>query len=89
MNKKTLLGMTLAELKGVAKELGMPTFTGGQLAQWIYTRHVRSIDEMTNISKANRERLSEQYEIGCANPIDAQYSKDGTIKYLYRTVEGH
>lgn len=83
MNKKTLLGMTLAELKGVAKELGMPAFTGGQLAQWIYTRHVRSIDEMTNISKANRERLSEQYEIGCANPIDAQYSKDGTIKYLF------
>ena len=82
--KKTpLLGMTLPELKTVAKELGMPAFTGGQMAKWIYTQHVRSIDEMTNISKANRERLAEHYEIGSAAPIDCQKSVDGTIKYLF------
>ncbi|MBQ7421587.1 MAG: 23S rRNA (adenine(2503)-C(2))-methyltransferase RlmN [Prevotella sp.] len=81
--KKPLLGMTLAELKSVANQFGMPSFTGGQMAKWIYTQHVSDIDEMTNISKANRERLKEAYEIGCKSPIDAQYSKDGTIKYLF------
>ena len=81
--KKQLLGMTLAELKEVAKELGMPAFTGGQIAKWLYSQHVATIDEMTNISKANRERLSREYEVGCKAPIDAQYSKDGTIKYLF------
>lgn len=49
MNKKTLLGLTLDELKGVAKELGMPAFTGSQIAKWIYEQHVRTIDEMTNL----------------------------------------
>ena len=49
--KKYLLGMTLGELKEVAKLLGMPAFTGGQIAKWLYTQHVKSIDEMTNISK--------------------------------------
>lgn len=83
MNKKNLLGMTLPELKQVAVSLGMPSFTGGQMAKWIYTQHVSSIDEMTNISKANREKLNELYQIGCAKPIDAQHSKDGTIKYLF------
>lgn len=83
MNKKNLLGMTLPELKQVAVSLGMPSFTGGQMAKWLYTQHVSSIDEMTNISKANREKLNERYQIGCAKPIDAQHSKDGTIKYLF------
>lgn len=75
--------MTPAELKAVAKSLGMPGFTGAQMAEWMYVQHVRSIDEMTNISKANRARLAEKYEIGCADPIDARHSKDGTIKYLF------
>ena len=89
MNDKTpLLGMTLAELKDLAKSLGMPAFTGGQIAQWIYVRHVRTIGEMTNISKANRDRLSAEYTIGCMPHIDAQYSKDGTIKYLFPTASG-
>ena len=83
MNKKTLLGLTLDELKGVAKELGMPAFTGSQIAKWIYEQHVRTIDEMTNLSKANRAKLAETYEIGSMAPIDAQHSKDGTIKYLF------
>ena len=86
MNKKNLLGMTLPELKQVAVSLGMPSFAGGQMAKWIYTQHVSSIDEMTNISKANREKLNELYQIGCAKPIDAQHSKDGTIKYLFPVV---
>lgn len=86
MNKKNLLGMTLPELKQVAVSLGMPSFAGGQMAKWIYTQHVSSIDEMTNISKANREKLNEHYQIGCAKPIDAQHSKDGTIKYLFPVV---
>lgn len=75
--------MTPAELKAVAKSLGMPAFTGDQIANWMYVQHVRSIDEMTNISKANRACLAEQYEIGCVDPIDAQHSEDGTIKYLF------
>ena len=91
-NKKTvLIGMTLSELKEAVKSLGMPAFTAGQIMKWLYQQHVTSIDEMTNISKANREKLSEQYEVGAMAPIDAQKSKDGTIKYLFpvRTAEGH
>jgi 23S rRNA (adenine2503-C2)-methyltransferase len=81
--KKVLLGLTTAELKLVAKELGMPAFTGKQIAQWLYEKHVKSINEMTNLSKGNRERLSERYCVGAMEPIDCQRSVDGTIKYLF------
>ena len=81
--KKVLLGLSTAELKEVAKELGMPAFTGGQIAKWLYDRHVTSIDEMTNLSKANRQLLAEHYCVGAMPPIDSQHSKDGTVKYLF------
>ena len=88
IEKKPLLGLTLTELKSLAKELGMPAFTGGQIAQWIYQKHVQSIDEMTNLSKKNRELLSAEYCVGTMPHVDAQYSKDGTIKYLFPTESG-
>ena len=86
--KRILLGMSLDELKTFVKELGMPQFTAGQIAKWLYQQHVRSIDEMTNISKANRERLAESCIIGVMEPIDSQHSKDGTIKYLFPVGDG-
>ena len=61
----------------------MPAFTARQIAQWLYVKHVKSIDEMTNLSKQNRALLAEQYEVGTLAPIDCQRSKDGTIKYLF------
>lgn len=81
--KRILLGMSLDELKVVVKELGMPQFTAGQITKWLYQQHVRSIAEMTNISKANRERLAARYVVGAMSPIDHQRSKDGTVKYLF------
>lgn len=87
-DKKPLLGLTLTELREVAKELGMPAFAGGQMAEWLYKHRVRSIDQMTNLSKKNRERLAEVYEVGCAAPIDERHSVDGTVKYLFPAAQG-
>lgn len=83
-----LLGKSLAELKEVAKSLGMPAFTGGQMAKWLYGKHVMDIDDMTDISKSNRERLKEHFTIGCMPPAESQRSVDGTVKYLFPTSSG-
>lgn len=80
--------MTLQELKEVAKSLGMPAFTGGQIAKWLYNTHVKSFEEMTNISKKNRELLSEKYSIGAMPYSQVQESKDGTKKYLFPVESG-
>ena len=87
--KVVLLGQSETELKQLAQEMGMPAFVGKQMAQWLYAKGVMTIDEMTNISKANRERLAQRCTIGAHGPAEAMRSVDGTIKYLYRTLDGH
>ncbi|UKK51825.1 23S rRNA (adenine(2503)-C(2))-methyltransferase RlmN [Prevotella sp. E13-17] len=81
--KKVLMGLSVSQLKELVKQLGMPAFTGGQIAKWLYDKHVKSIDEMTNLSKANRERLAENYCVGAMDPMHSQRSVDGTVKYLF------
>ena len=61
--RKVLLGLSHDELKAEVRDLGMPSFTAGQILKWLYQQHVVSIDEMTNISKANRERLKEHFVV--------------------------
>ena len=81
--KNVLMGLSPEELKAVVRELGMPSFTASQILKWLYQQHVGSIDEMTNLSKANRERLMADYVVGTMAPIDCLRSKDGTVKYLF------
>lgn len=84
-NKGHLLGMTLEELQEVVQESNLPKFTAKQIADWVYKKRVSSIDDMTNISVANRALLSEKYDVGRYTPIEYQQSVDGTVKYLFRT----
>ena len=86
--KKTLMGMTLAELTATAKELGMPGFVGKQMAGWLYGKHVAEVGDMANISKANRARLDECCAVGAMPPAERMESVDGTVKYLFPTASG-
>lgn len=83
MDKEYLVGKTIEELQEVTARCGMPRYAAKQLAQWLYVHRVSTIDEMTNISKAHRMRLSEAYDVGYYPPKHAMQSVDGTAKYLY------
>ncbi|WP_036930430.1 23S rRNA (adenine(2503)-C(2))-methyltransferase RlmN [Prevotella sp. 10(H)] len=85
IEKKHLLGMTMDEFYGVVGECNLPRFAAKQLADWVYKKKVTSIDQMTNISVANRALLSEKYDVGRYNPLEFQQSVDGTVKYLFKT----
>lgn len=84
----SLIGMTLGELKQTVANLGLPAFVGKQLAEWLYQKRAKSFDEMTNISKRNRQLLSEHFRIGLMPPAMCQRSVDGTVKYLFPTASG-
>lgn len=86
--KTPLFGKTLEELTALAVELGLPKFTGKQLAEWLYQKDIRAIDEMTNLSKKNRELLGSKYEFGLVDSTKVQESIDGTKKYLFPTAKG-
>lgn len=88
MDKTPLLGKTLEELQDLCLQLSMPKFTAKQIAQWIYGKHIHTIEEMTNISKVNREKLASLYCVGCSEPVEISRSVDGAIKYLFPTENG-
>ena len=48
--KQPLMGLNANELRQVAIDLGLPAYTGGQMAKWLYEKRVTTIDEMTNLS---------------------------------------
>ncbi len=81
--KECLAGKTLSELSAIATQYGMPRFTASQMASWLYKKRVTTIEAMSNLSKANRQRIDENYEVGYRAPVEANRSADGTIKYLF------
>jgi 23S rRNA (adenine2503-C2)-methyltransferase len=79
----SLTGQTLTGLQLQVKELGMPSYSAKQIAKWLYQKKVRSIEEMTDISLTNREKLAANFETGRKDFVKVQKSKDGTKKYLF------
>ncbi|MBN1769565.1 MAG: 23S rRNA (adenine(2503)-C(2))-methyltransferase RlmN [Prolixibacteraceae bacterium] len=85
---QALFGKTLDELQSLVVEMGLPKFTGKQIADWLYKKKVASVDDMTNLSKKARAMLSENFEVGTFPPVKVQKSTDGTKKYLFPTAHG-
>lgn len=81
--KEKLFGKNLTELSSIVAELNMPKFTAKQIASWLYQKDISSIEEMSNVSKKNRELLAKKYEFGLTQHIKVQESTDGTKKYLF------
>ena len=82
--KIDLKSMTIPEIEGYLAQLGEPKFRAKQIFVWM-NKGVTSFDEMTNISKALREKLKEQCTLTALRVERKQVSRlDGTIKYLWR-----
>lgn len=86
--KRPLLGMTPEEIKTEVMALGLPKYAGGQIAKWIYVNGVDDIEKMTNISKQNRQLLSQHFTAGRRIPTHRVASEDGTVKYLFPALDG-
>ena len=81
--------MNLAEMSAYFKELGEPAFRAKQVFQWLH-RGASSFDEMTNLSKALREKLAAECVLCPPQVARKQVSaQDGTIKYLWELADGN
>ena len=80
--------MTLVPLQAVAQEVGLRPFAARQIADWLYRKNIRTLDDMSNLPAAARALLAEKYELGLLAPVREQVSRDGTKKYLYPAAGG-
>jgi 23S rRNA (adenine2503-C2)-methyltransferase len=76
------------ELVKACEELDVKKFRANQLWEWLWQKSARSFDEMTNLSKDFRQKLSDKYTFNTLSIAHAQKSSDGTIKYAFKLDDG-
>lgn len=76
------------ELVKACEELDVKKFRANQLWEWLWQKSARSFDEMTNLSKDFRQKLSDKYTFNTLSIAHAQKSSDGTIKYAFKLNDG-
>ena len=87
-DKVILKGMTLQELNTYFYTIGEPKYRGGQVFNWLYNHLVTDINEMNNLPKEFRKRLSEEAIIKSLEYVDSEVSQStGTKKYILQTSD--
>lgn len=75
---------TKEELEAQFKAWGEPAYRVAQTLDWLYARRVTSWEAMTNLPKALREKLREQFSLTVLELARKQGSRDTTQKFLWR-----
>lgn len=83
-----LLGFDLSALQSFFKDLGEKPFRAKQMVQWIHQYFVTDVDQMTDLPKKLREKLSRETVIQPPEFCHEHISGDGTIKWLTRVAGG-
>ncbi|WP_299182485.1 23S rRNA (adenine(2503)-C(2))-methyltransferase RlmN [uncultured Neptuniibacter sp.] len=86
--KVNLLGLSPAKMEAFFDEIGEKKFRATQVLKWIHQLGASSFEEMTNISKALRQKLTEVAEIREPEVLMEKTSKDGTRKWVIKTDSG-
>lgn len=88
-NKKDIRALSLPELEAYFSTIGEKSFRARQVYDWIWSKNLHSLSEMTNLSKALREKLEKDFQINPAEIHVMQRSKDGTIKNAVKLYDGN
>ncbi len=87
--RKDILSLLPEELEGELAGLGEPKYRAAQIFRW-FSRGVRDFEQMSDLSKALREKLSEHFRLYEPKVLSKQVSAiDGTIKYLWELQDGN
>lgn len=90
VEKPDLKSMYLPELSAFVAGLGEKPFRAKQLYQWMHQKLSPSLDQMTNLSAAFREKLGENAVYTCLTEVKMLESGlDGTRKYLFALEDGN
>lgn len=86
---KDIRSLSYDELANEIIELGFPKFRVNQIFSWIHEKCVSSFDEMTNISKDMRAKLTEHFYFNnCVINTKLVSKIDDTVKYLFTLSDG-
>ncbi len=81
--------LTINELTELITQLNEPKFRAKQLYEWLHVHNASSYNQMTNLPKTLRNKLSETFPLEQASVIDKEVSQDGTRKYVLEFSDGN
>lgn len=84
VDKINLLGLNRSDLEALFAEMGEKSFRASQVMKWLYQDGVHDFSEMTNLSKALREKLAGNAEVALPEVVEDHPSVDGTRKWLFK-----
>jgi 23S rRNA (adenine2503-C2)-methyltransferase len=85
MGKLDIKNLSKDELKAELVRLGGAPYRAAQVFRWLYKEGANSFDEMTDLSKALREKLKNNFHMTKMVLLDSKHSLiDGTTKYLFK-----
>jgi 23S rRNA (adenine2503-C2)-methyltransferase len=82
-----LKSQTAEELSARFQAWGEPAYRVTQLLEWLYPRRATAWEQMTNLPKALRERLREEYSFTNLDLVRQQGAPDSTRKFLWRLTD--
>lgn len=87
--KKNIRLLSLSDLEHYFDTLGEKKFRAKQVYEWLWIKPVQRFEDMTNLSKELRNKLSEDFSLPALTIDLIQNSEDGTIKSRFKTHDGH
>ncbi len=88
IGKPDIMDLSPGQLQQWLVQHGMAAYRGGQILRWIYGRQVDDFEQMTDLSKTDREKLKRHFEIGRLVKLKEEVSRDGSRKYLFGLGDG-
>lgn len=89
IKKKSIYSLELHELKDWLSENGEKPFRAEQIFDWLYKKRITSFEDMSNVSKGLRDKISHDFQLTTLNTVIQQTSSDGTIKFLFELHDGY
>ena len=83
-----LRSLGFSELSALVSRLGEQPYRARQLYSWLHRKGAASLDAMTDLPRAFRERLAAETRLTTLAVDAVQQSTDGTRKYRMRTWDG-
>nr|WP_263328040.1 23S rRNA (adenine(2503)-C(2))-methyltransferase RlmN [Neobacillus sp. Marseille-Q6967] len=87
--KTSIYSLQLHEMKEWLSENGEKPFRAEQIFDWLYKKRITSFEDMSNLSKGLRDKLSEHFQLTTLKTVIKQTSSDGTIKFLFELHDGY
>jgi len=81
--------LQLEELQEKLRDFGERSFRAKQIINWLYKKRVKSIDQMTDLPRDLREKLTAEFSFSETETVRVLGSRDTTRKFLFRLSDGN